>query len=106
MKVIEVFGMRKNRNSDSKLVGWCNVVIDCDSAELVVNGCAVIDGKNGKYVAMPSRKIENRDGKTEYRDVCYIRNGREYTDAFSDETLALLAVAKAEKKVEDDDLPF
>jgi len=102
MKVIEVNGMRSNNRTDSKLVGWCNVVLACGDAELVITGCAVIDGKNGKYVAMPSRKISKKDGTDEWRDVCYIRNGKEHSDSFSDQVLALLA----DQKKEDDDLPF
>lgn len=100
MKVIEVFGMRKSTNDDSKCRGWCNVVLDVDGAELVVTGCAVIDGANGTYVAFPSRK--KKEGG--YSNIIYFRSGADDRDNFSSQVLAELAKQKNEPK--DDDLPF
>jgi len=100
MKVIEVFGMRKSEKDDSKCRGWCNVVIDVDKAELVVTGCAVIDGANGTYVAFPSRKKTGGG----YANIIYFRSGADDRDEFSSQVLAKLAEQK--NKPQDDDLPF
>ena len=99
MKVVEVFGARGS-SKDSKCRGWCNVVLDVGGAELVVTGCAIIDGANGEYVAFPSRK--KKDGG--YANILYFRSGNDDRDDFSSQVLAQLAELK--NKPAEDDLPF
>ena len=94
MKVIDVFGFRKSTKK-SKCRGWCNVVLDVGGAEFVVTGCAVIDGANGTYVALPSR--QKNDGK--YVNIAYFRDSDD-RDEFTSQVLAKL------KDSDDDDLPF
>lgn len=36
----------------------------------VVTGLKVVEGKNGLFVSMPSRKVQ-KDGNDEYKDICF-----------------------------------
>lgn len=37
----------------------------------VIKGIMVYDSKNGLFAKMPNRSFTDKDGKTQYRDVCY-----------------------------------
>ena len=51
-------------NSDGKLRAVASVTID---KEFVVHDIKVIEGQNGLFIAMPSKKIQNR----ELRDIAH-----------------------------------
>lgn len=63
MKITSV-NVRKVEKEDSNLKAFVNITID-DS--LAVKDLRIINGNNGLFVAMPSRK--NKDG--EYRDIVH-----------------------------------
>lgn len=51
-------------DSEGRLKAYCSFLID---GVFAVHDARIIEGKNGLFVAMPSRK--NKDGK--YQDICY-----------------------------------
>ena len=62
MKITEV--RAKRLNGDNRLVGVAAITIDnC----FVVHELRIIEGKNGLFVAMPSRKMSSGD----YKDVAH-----------------------------------
>ncbi len=62
MEITEV--RAKRINGDNRLVGIAAITIDnC----FVVHELRIIEGKNGLFVAMPSRKMPNGD----YKDVAH-----------------------------------
>jgi stage V sporulation protein G len=62
---VEITEVRAKRiNGDNRLVGIAAITIDnC----FVVHELRIIEGKNGLFVAMPSRKMPNGD----YKDVAH-----------------------------------
>lgn len=58
--------MTKNKN-ESKLKAWANISL---SDSIVIHGVKVIEGKNGLFVVMPSKKA--KDGK--FRDIAHALN--------------------------------
>lgn len=70
MKISEV--RAKRINGDNRLVGIAAITIDnC----FVVHELRIIEGKNGLFVAMPSRKMPNGD----YKDVAHPINSETRT---------------------------
>ena len=64
MKITDVRVRVANTDDDSKLKAYSDITFDeC----FVVHGLKVIDGKNGLFVAMPSRKMPNG----EFKDVAH-----------------------------------
>lgn len=55
------------QNGRDNLLAFASVNI---GGVFAVNDVRVMDSAKGKFVAMPSRKI-SKDGKTEYRDICF-----------------------------------
>jgi len=51
-------------SSDGKLKAVASITFD---GEFVVHDIKVIDGQNGLFVAMPSKKV----GETEYKDIAH-----------------------------------
>ncbi len=63
MKITSV-NVRKVEREDSRLKGIASVLIDdC----FVVHDIRIIEGDNGLFIAMPSRKLSNG----EYRDIAH-----------------------------------
>lgn len=76
MKITEV--RAKRIDGDNRLVGIAAITIDnC----FVVHELRIIEGKNGLFVAMPSRKMPNG----EYKDVAHPINSE--TRAMIEETV-------------------
>lgn len=63
MKITSI-NVRKVEKEDSNLRAFVNITVD---DALAVKDLRIIDGNNGLFVAMPSRK--NKDG--EYRDIVH-----------------------------------
>ena len=78
MKITSV-NIRKVDKEDTNLRAFANITID-DS--LAVKDLRIIDGNNGLFVAMPSRK--NKEGV--YRDIVHPIN-QEVRDMFEEEIL-------------------
>lgn len=78
MKITSV-NIRKVEKEDSNLKAFANITID-DS--LAVKDLRIIDGNNGLFVAMPSRK--NKEGV--YRDIVHPIN-QEVRDMFEEEII-------------------
>ena len=78
MKITSV-NIRKVDKEDTNLRAFANITID-DS--LAVKDLRIIDGNNGLFVAMPSRK--NKEGV--YRDIVHPIN-QEIRDMFEEEIL-------------------
>ena len=78
MKITSV-NIRKVDKEDTNLKAFANITID-DS--LAVKDLRIIDGNNGLFVAMPSRK--NKEGV--YRDIVHPIN-QEVRDMFEEEIL-------------------
>lgn len=64
MKITDVRVRIAKSDEEAKLRAYADITID-DS--FVVHGLKVIEGKNGIFVAMPSRKMPNG----EYKDVAH-----------------------------------
>lgn len=64
MKITDVRVRVARNESDAKLRAYVDITID---EGFVVHGLKVIEGKNGKFVAMPSRKMPNG----EYKDIAH-----------------------------------
>lgn len=62
MKITAV-NVKKVEKEDSRMKGVASVVLD---DEFAVHYIRIIEGANGLFIAMPSRKIANG----EYRDYC------------------------------------
>ena len=89
MKITSI-NVRKVEKEDSNLRAFVNITID---NALAVKDLRIIDGNNGLFVAMPSRK--NKDG--EYRDIVHPIN-QEVRDMMED------AIIKAYNEAEYDAL--
>ncbi|MCX5774247.1 MAG: septation regulator SpoVG [Fusobacteria bacterium] len=64
MKISDVRVRIARNESDAKLRAYVDITLeDC----FVIHGLKVIEGKNGKFVAMPSRKMPNG----EYKDIAH-----------------------------------
>ena len=72
MNITEV---RITKISSENMEAYAAITID---KQFVVTGLKVINGKNGYFVAMPSRKVEN-----EYKDIVFpiTKEAREYIQA-------------------------
>jgi len=64
MKISDVRVRIARNETDAKLRAYVDITIE-DS--FVIHGLKVIEGKNGKFVAMPSRKMPNG----EYKDIAH-----------------------------------
>ena len=78
MKITSI-NVRKVEKEDSNLRAFVNITID---DALAVKDLRIIDGNNGLFVAMPSRK--NKDG--EYRDIVHPIN-QEVRDMMEEEII-------------------
>ncbi len=87
MKISDVRVRIARNETDAKLRAYVDITIE-DS--FVIHGLKVIEGKNGKFVAMPSRKMPNG----EYKDIAHPI----LTDVRNDITNSVLA--KYEEVVE------
>ena len=80
MKITSV-NVRKIEKEGSRMKGIASVLIDDSFA---VHDIRIIEGDNGLFIAMPSRKTATG----EYRDVCHPINPdvrKEFTDAILEE---------------------
>lgn len=80
MKITSV-SVRKISKENSKLRGIASVLID---DAVAIHDIRIIDGNNGLFIAMPSRKTATG----EYKDVCHPINQdvrTEFTDAILEE---------------------
>lgn len=59
--VIKVWKVRKFKKGS--LLGFATVLV---ADVIVVNGIRICEGKNGRFISMPQRKV-----KDEYKDICY-----------------------------------
>lgn len=85
--------------SDGKIRAMASVTFDeC----FVVTGLKVLDGSNGLFVSMPSRKLS--DGT--YKDICFPVT-KDTREAIQDAVLARYVEPEGESKtLDDDELPF
>lgn len=54
------------RNSTTKTVAFANVTI---AGHLVLKDMRIVEGREGLFVAMPQKKVTDRDGKENYYDI-------------------------------------
>ena len=56
-------------NLKEPVLARANVIL---SGTFIIRGITLIEGKNGRFISMPSRRL--RDGERNYRDVCHPLN--------------------------------
>lgn len=57
-------------NLKEPVLARANVIL---SGTFIIRGITLIEGKNGRFISMPSRRLRNTDKKS-YRDVCHPLN--------------------------------
>lgn len=78
---LEITKVQVNKSSNSgKIVAFATITLN---ESFCINGIKVIDGQNGLFIGMPSRKNKNN----EYEDVCFPVNSETrklFTEAILD----------------------
>ena len=88
MRITDVRVRMAKSEGDMKLKAYVDITID---ESFVVHGLKVIEGKNGVFVAMPSRKMPNG----EFKDVAHPIT-TEIRNAITQEVIAKYQEAKIE----------
>jgi len=65
---MEIKGMRKI-NGESKIKAFFSVEFP---GKLTINDCKMVEGKNGIFVAMPSREYTNKQGEKKWQNIVYV----------------------------------
>jgi DNA-binding cell septation regulator SpoVG len=95
MKIAEITSFRKETKKGQRKATF-SVVLNVDGFNLVITGCAVVEGKNGLFVSLPATKTKKGD----WRNIVYFKEGREAFDDFSASVLEMV------KDKLDEELPF
>lgn len=102
------------------LKGFATINIGDDTDTFTVDGLRIMEKKDGSgmFIAFPSTAFKNKEGKTEYKDVCFPVNAELRTriqtavlkkySISGDEKPKDKEYTKSKKQVDDDpsDLPF
>ena len=71
--------VRLVKNKESKVKAFVTLTLELGDTDLSINGCKVIDSKDGLWVAFPSTSYE-KDGETKYSNVVYVHDENAYDD--------------------------
>lgn len=71
--------VRLVKNKESKVKAFVSLTLELGDTDLSINGCKVIDGADGLWVAFPTTPYE-KDGETKYSNIVYVHD----EDAFDD----------------------
>lgn len=99
---MQITEIRINEIDGGKVKAMANITID---GEFVVTGLRIIEGNNGPFVSMPSRKTKN----DEYKDIAFpitkeVR--QQIQDAVLGEWQGSADSSGDYEQMSDDDLPF
>lgn len=84
-------------NLKEPVLARANVIL---SGAFIIRGITLIEGKNGRFLSMPSRRLRNTE-KVSYRDVCHPLN-QEIRDELTSKIFeAYDEFVKAESKTEE-----
>ena len=67
MEVIDIKLFKAKQ--EGPVLAYANIVID---GMFIIRGIKLIEGKNGRFIAMPSRRL--RQEKRAFRDICHPLN--------------------------------
>ena len=89
--------------NDGSLVGFADILID----EVVeVRGCALRKGKGGSlWVAVPSRKYDDEEGKTKWVGHVGFPDDAKYAE-FQEKSVKAITQQDNSERFADDDMPF
>ena len=89
--------------NDGNLVGFADLLID----EVVeVRGCALRKGKGGSlWVAVPSRKYDDEEGKTKWVGHVGFPDDAKYAE-FQEKSVKAITQQDNAERFADDDMPF
>ena len=89
--------------NDGNLVGFADLLID----EVVeVRGCALRKGKGGSlWVAVPSRKYDDEEGKTKWVGHVGFPDDAKYAE-FQEKSVKAITQQDNSERFADDDMPF
>lgn len=71
--------VRLVKNKESKVKAFVTLTLELGDTDLSINGCKVIDSKDGLWVAFPTASYE-KDGETKYSNVVYVHDENAYDD--------------------------
>lgn len=102
LKVTDVVNVMPS-NQDGKVVLWFDVVL---SGELQICGCKVMNTNGSIWVALPSK--QSKKNPKNYFDVVRFVEGREHSDEFGAQCLAMLQIKHKSGELDKfpDDEPF
>jgi DNA-binding cell septation regulator SpoVG len=73
---------------------------------LTINDCKLIEGKNGLFAGMPSRKYTARDGTEKYQSIVYVEQGLLHKITVAAELEYQGKTTKPQTSAPDEDIPF
>lgn len=92
--------VRLVKNGESKVKAFVSMTfekgIDTECSDITVNGCKVIEGDEGLFVAFPTQSY-TKDGETKYSNIVFVDDG-DYYDEICDQILDEYELAVKSKK--------
>lgn len=71
--------VRLVKNKESKVKAFVSLTLELADTDLTINGCKVIDSKDGLWVTFPTTSYE-KDGETKYSNIVYVHDDDAYED--------------------------